>query len=263
MMPEMQQTIIPTTAGPVTFQQSGSGPTLVLLHGNGHSHHEFSRVIPLLNDTHTVVSWDMPGHGVSRDAASTLSIEERADILGQGLDHLGIRSAAIIGTSVGAFIAAAYAASRPTETRALVLAEMQLRTRAWWDGAWPIVETMFSECVQTHEQVQARLETQVDNALLMRWNSDRELAGAPAMIAAMEALRDHDIANTLSRITIPALFLFGDSGPTLDCAEDLSAALPGAHQLVIPNAGHFISIDQPQAFAQAVAKISTEQREGT
>tara|TARA_R110002033_G_scaffold99662_4_gene148086 strand:+ start:975 stop:1763 length:789 start_codon:yes stop_codon:yes gene_type:complete len=261
-MKDSQETIVTTTFGPVAFQQSGTGPTVVLLHGNGHSHQEFSRVIPLLTPNHRVISWDMPGHGASRAAAATLSIEESADALNQGLTRLGIRDAVIVGTSIGAFIAAAFAASHPSKTRALVLAEMQLRTRAWWDGAWPMVEAMFGECIQTHEQVQARLESPLDDALLTHWNSSRQLAGADTMMAAMAALRDHPIGTTLSRITVPALFLFGDSGPTVDCAETLGLSLPGARQQVIPQAGHFISIDQPRAFAQAIEHISTEQRKG-
>ncbi|WP_417591581.1 alpha/beta fold hydrolase [Parasphingorhabdus sp.] len=261
-MTNFQETIVTTTKGPIAFQEAGTGPAVILLHGNGHSHHEFSRVIPLLADNHRVISWDMPGHGASRMATATLSIEESADALREGLAHLGIHDAAIVGTSIGAFIAAAFAAKNPSEARALVLAEMQLRTRAWWDKAWPVVETMFGECVQTHDYVQARLESPLDEALLARWNGDRQLAGADTMIAAMAALRDHPIATTLSRITVPTLFLFGESGPTVDCAETLGLSLPGARQQVIPQAGHFISIDQPQAFAQAIEHISTEQREG-
>lgn len=262
-MKDSQEIIVTTTFGPVAFQQSGTGPAVVLLHGNGHSHHEFARVIPLLAENHRVISWDMPGHGASRTAAATLSIDESADALSQGLAHLDIHDAVIVGTSIGAFIAAAFAAKTPSAARALVLAEMQLRTRAWWDKAWPIVETMFGECVQTRDYVQARLESALDDALLARWNGDRQLAGADAMIAAMAAIRDHPIATTLSRITVPTLFLFGDSGPTVDCAETLGLALPGSSQLIIPHAGHFISIDQPQAFVRAIETISAEQREGT
>src|SRR3546814_6553243 len=73
-----------------------------------------------------------------------------------------------------------------------MLVEMQIRPRAWWDAAWPLVDRMFGTPRQDADTVQARLRTPLDDALLARWNTDRTRAGAAAMIAAMDAIRDHD-----------------------------------------------------------------------
>src|SRR3546814_4878129 len=57
-----------TSAGPVAVHRAGRGDPVVLLHGNGHSAHEFDRVLPALASRFTLIGWDMPGHGASSQA---------------------------------------------------------------------------------------------------------------------------------------------------------------------------------------------------
>jgi pimeloyl-ACP methyl ester carboxylesterase len=46
------------------------------------------------------------------------------------------------------------------------------------------------------------------------------------------------------------------------CAEAARTAMPAAASRVIAGAGHFISIDQPEAFANAVAAMARGHKEG-
>ena len=254
MLRNMTMTIEETAAGPVALYSGGAGTRpLVLLHGNGHSIHEFDRIVPLLAGQYRLLGWDMPGHGASNAARFDLSIDERAVLLGDMLAGRAQEPAVLVGTSIGAFIAAALAVQRPDQVAALLLVEMQVRDRAWWDAAWPLVDRMFGVPRQDFDAVQARLCSPLDDALLGRWNADREQAGAESMIAAMEAIRDHDAAATLSALTVPTHFLFGEKGPAADCIEAARQCTPHAGCGVIPGAGHFVSIDQPESFAAAVA----------
>ncbi|MBU1374867.1 MAG: alpha/beta hydrolase [Alphaproteobacteria bacterium] len=242
---------VSTRLGEVAYVRAGQGPSLVLLHGNGHSWHEFSDAIPALAQHFDVVAWDMPGHGDSTDVAVPPSIESYAGALADLVAGLGLVRPAILGSSVGAFIAASYAADHGAAS-AVVLEEMQFRSRDFWAAAWTRVVGMFGEPVQTLEAVQARFKRTVDADLLSRWNRERTRAGAAAMIGVMAAIRDFDVAGTLSRLEAPCLLLFGEAGPTVDRAEALAGTRPGAVVGVIPEAGHFISLDQPAAFAAAV-----------
>src|SRR3546814_5574313 len=70
-----------TSAGPVAVHRAGRGDPVVLLHGNGHSAHEFDRVLPALASRFTLIGWDMPGHGASSQADAGLSIDDRAAVL--------------------------------------------------------------------------------------------------------------------------------------------------------------------------------------
>lgn len=47
------------------YEKSGSGPPIILLHGNGETHDIFDRAVPLLAEKFTVYSLDTRGHGQS------------------------------------------------------------------------------------------------------------------------------------------------------------------------------------------------------
>ena len=242
---------IPTRLGEIAYVRAGQGPSLVLLHGNGHSWHEFADVLDALAARFDVVAWDMPGHGDSADVTAPPSIEAYAAALADLVAGLGLVRPAILGSSVGAFIAASYAAEHGAVS-AVVLEEMQFRGREFWAAAWTRVVGMFGEPVQTLEAVQARFKRPVDAEMLALWNRERTRTGGAGMIGVMAAIRDFDVAACLARLDSPCLLLFGDAGPTVDRAEALASARPGAVVTVIPDAGHFISLDQPTAFAATV-----------
>lgn len=249
---------IATSIGAVAFWRAGEGPPVILLHGNGHSHHEFADVLPLLDGRFESIAWDMPGHGASAAVDAALSIERRADILAEGLAALGIGHALIAGASIGAFVAVALADRHPRHVAGLLLSECQLRSREYWEAARPQIEAMFGTVEQARETVSARLRAPPDDSLLLRWNADRAAAGAPAMLAAMDAIRDYDLARALRRVRVPLAALFGEAGPAAETRDALAAVCPSARTAVVANAGHFISIDQPAAFAAAIVALAKE-----
>ncbi len=242
---------VTTRAGKIAYARAGAGAPLLLLHGNGHSWHEFGDVIAPLSGRFDVIAWDMPGHGASDDIAASTSIEGYADALADLIAALGLEAPAILGSSVGGVIAAAHGAAG-RDASALILMETQFRTAAFWQKAWPMVEAMFGKPVQTAEQVQARLKRPLDEALLDRWNRDRIRAGDNLM-GVMAAIAAFDIAAALPKLSAPTLLLFGDAGPTVDMAEAMQATTPGANLTIVPDAGHFVSIDRPAAFVDVVA----------
>lgn len=245
---------IPTRAGEIAFARSGEGPPLVLLHGNGHSWREFASVIPILARSFDVIAWDMPGHGGSADIAPAAAIEDYAAVLGDVIGGLELKRPALVGSSVGSMIAAAYGAGR-SDLWGIVLGEAQFRTRAWWMKAWPLVEVMFGQPVQTLDQVQPRFVRPVDADLLEHWNRERSRAGAAQMIGVMAAIADFDLSAALTKLAAPTLLLFGEAGPTVEMAADMTAVTPAGQLKIVKNAGHFVAIDQPEAYATAVCEF--------
>lgn len=243
---------VDTSLGTVHYVRAGQGPTLVLLHGNGHSWREFEPAIGELTSRFDVIAWDMPGHGASGDCAPDTPIEGYAAALGDFVLALALERPAICGSSVGAFIAAAHAAADGA-ARGLILAEMQFRARDWWVERWPMVERMFGDAAQSREAVQSRFMREVDAGLLTRWNEDRARTGSANLLGVMAAIRDFDIAGALTRAETPCRFLFGEKGPAIDSAPEIAEVLGGRFAMIrVMGAGHFISLDQPAGFAGAV-----------
>jgi len=101
----------------------GEGPPVVLLHGIASSWVTFEKVIPLIEGRHRVIALDLLGFGASPsppDAEYTL--REHVDAVGRTLRSMGVtKDFVLVGHSMGALIAARYAATHQGRLRRLVL----------------------------------------------------------------------------------------------------------------------------------------------
>jgi pimeloyl-ACP methyl ester carboxylesterase len=247
---------VETSTGVVHVHRRGAGDPLVLMHANGHSWHEFGESIPVLAESHDVLAWDMPGQGWSDPVHPRTSVNGYADILLEVLDALAIERATFVGSSIGAFIAISLGARDPARVSGLGLVEFQFREKAWWADNWSMIESGFAVPTQRLEEVAPRFVRDVDAAFLTRWNVERNLASSRGLIGVMWAIREFDVHAGVRAMSIPALVVFGGEGPTITCRPQLEPLLPaGSRVEVVPDAGHFVAIDQPQLFAEVIGRI--------
>jgi non-heme chloroperoxidase len=102
-------------------QGPADGRAVVLLHGYSDSSFSFSRVMPLLPPELRVIAPDLRGHGHSARPATGYRIDDlAADVIAM-MDTLEIPGAAIVGHSMGSFVAQAIAECAPHRVSKLVL----------------------------------------------------------------------------------------------------------------------------------------------
>jgi 3-oxoadipate enol-lactonase len=234
--------------GRIHYLETGVGAPLVLLHSVGSSAYEFEHIMERLAGHFHVVAWDMPGHGDSDPLPCHLTISDYSAALLSLIQHLELRQPHLVGTSIGAQIAAC-ATKQAAEVASVSLVELPLRSLGEWIKIWPIVETIFSCPTQSFEQVAPRFRD-LQQSDLSRWNIDRNKAGAKAMMSAMWALRDHRL--DLNAILTPTLLLYGEQGAVADSIPLATAALPKARVVTLPKCGHFPMIDDPTAFGETI-----------
>ncbi len=58
-------TTIQTRAGRVAYRESGSGPTVLLLHATLHDRHDYDPIVDALARRYRTIAVDWPGHGDS------------------------------------------------------------------------------------------------------------------------------------------------------------------------------------------------------
>lgn len=102
---------------------TGEGPTVVMIHGIASSSVTFHHLVPLLEGSHRCVTIDILGFGASpAPEGATYTLEEHARSLAATLQHLKLPGpTTLVGHSLGALIAARYAATRPKRLGRLVL----------------------------------------------------------------------------------------------------------------------------------------------
>jgi len=98
-------------------------PTLLLLHAAmGHSRRYYAWV-PLLSRHYRVVRMDLRGHGESAvpPAEPPLTMERLVQDTRETLDHLGLKSAHVVGNSAGGYIGQQLAMNSPERVASLML----------------------------------------------------------------------------------------------------------------------------------------------
>lgn len=109
--------------GVVAWREAGSGTPMVLLHGISSGAASWAPQLAGLADTGLrVIAWDAPGYGASSALATrTPSAADYAHVLAAWVDALGLPRFTLVGHSLGALMAAAYASAHPERVGRLVL----------------------------------------------------------------------------------------------------------------------------------------------
>src|SRR5258708_2835366 len=107
----------------VHYIESGTGPAVVMIHGNAGTVGDFEfGAVQLLARDYRVVAIDRPGHGRSeRPSGKTATVEYQVRLLHRTLSDLRITQPVLVGHSWGAALALAYVLKYPQEVSGMVL----------------------------------------------------------------------------------------------------------------------------------------------
>lgn len=237
-----QEAFIEADGFRIRYLMAGEGTPLVHLHGAGGL--RLTRAHELLAKRHRVYVFEMPGFGTSAENSSSKSISDLAATMLAAVTQLGIQSCDVMGTSFGARVALWMALQRPELIRAIVL-EGSGAVRP--DGHQPpsgtpeeIARLIFAHPERAPPSRPLDQNVRVQQTLLVR-----RLRGPD---------RDPDLEARLRDLATPVLVLFG----TLDrvmppqMGRFYKELLPNCHLVFVYDAGHEISTDRPEAFADVV-----------
>ncbi|MDE7246138.1 MAG: alpha/beta hydrolase [Oscillospiraceae bacterium] len=214
------------------YVKKGSGPPLVLLHGNGEDSGYFSRQIDFFAHTHTVYALDTRGHGWSPRGTAPFTLYQFARDLLDFLDQQNISQTDILGFSDGGNIALLFALSHPERVWRLVLNGANLDPT----GVKPAVQLPIILSYQIASLFAAKNLKAQHNA---------ELLG-------LMVREPHIAPASLKRLAVPALVIAGNRDMIKESHTRLIAeSLPGGTLRVIPGS-HFIAAENPDAFNAAV-----------
>ena len=243
--------------GTLAYRRAGAGPPLLLLHGGWSDGREWQSQLDSLSDEFDVLAWDAPGCGRSADPAGAVTIEDYADAVAGLIDSLGLGSVHLCGLSFGGGLALAVYRHHPQVVRSLVL----VSAYAGWKGSLPPeevaarLERLRSELGRPPAEwidgylpgffarpMPADVITFVRSIML-----DVRSVGTDAMLSAFA---DADLRAVLPTVAVPTLVLHGsaDVRAPRPVADGLAMGIPGARLVVLPDVGHVINLEAPEAF---------------
>jgi len=232
----------------------GSGEPVILLHANTGTAESWQKQIPALSAAgYRVIAIDRPGWGQSTVRAGTppASVAEDLDALA---DALKLDKFHLIGTAGGGYIALDYAAWRPQRLRSLVLAATGLGLTGDAEAdvfrrgaAIPGFDRQPPEVREMSPSYRG-----MNPAGVARWKEIQAHAKQPDAVELQ--LHTPNTDDKVASITTPTLVIAGDvdlttpSGAIRLWAKHLKAY----DWLLIPEAGHSVAWEQPDAFNQGV-----------
>jgi len=243
--------ILERAGAKLNYEVHGRGPALILTHGYSATLDMWRGQVEPLSAGHTLVLWDMRGHGQTEgptDPGLYSETETVADIAAL-LDAVHAKRAIVGGLSLGGYMSLAFHLTHPERVRALLI----LDTGPGFRKSEPR-EAWNARTMQTAKSLETEGLDFLKKLTPERATSKHRSASGLALAArGMLTQRDARVIESLPGIRVPSLVVVGDRDePFLASADYMAAKIPGAKKVVIPNAGHASNMDQPRAFNDAV-----------
>jgi len=113
---------LPLDDGAIWYEERGTGPPLVCLHGGWQDSGSWRPQVESFADEYRVVTVDLRGHGrTGATGARRYSVELFVDDLERLLAHLGIDRPILAGISIGGLVIQSYLDGHPDRARAAVI----------------------------------------------------------------------------------------------------------------------------------------------
>jgi 3-oxoadipate enol-lactonase len=253
---------LPITDGQLHYEVHGAGAeTIVFLHGMLWDWHLFDAQVASLQDRYRCVCVDLRGHGRSTVTKSGYELYTQTNDVAALIHALGDGPCHIVGQSMGSFIALRLALRHPALVKSLSLIGSSAETPTAgdlrmsgilvfvvrWFGIRPVIGTLMDICLGD------KFLALPDRAVLRRAIRQRILDNNVAtLLRTAKALNARDdLSRELYRIAVPTLVMVGsndkDSQTTPAHSQRLHANISGSQLVMVPDAGHFLPIEEPEA----------------
>jgi len=261
----------------LNYVEIGSGPlTVLLVHGLSGAWQNWLENIPAQARSHRVLALDLPGFGASPMPPWEISVEAYGRLLHDFCDEVGAGECALVGNSLGGFVAAEAASQGTGRFSKLALvsaagvssarmrrepAEMAGRLAV---AASPLVLRFQERGLHRpglrewafrmvfHRPLEIRRE--------LLWEFFTNGAGRPGFLPAIAGLIGYDILDRLEDVELPTLIAWGRNDrivPARDAVE-YGRRLRNSRTVIFDQTGHVPMAERPVRFNRLLEAFLSE-----
>ena len=250
--------------GQIAYRETGTGQTLFFLHGMNGNSKSWENLFYSLSSSFRVIAWDAPSFGGSDVFGD--NIEEYKNAAKALIETLKLKKIILIGHSMGGLIASQLAYDDDVSVSGLILSSTHLGFGC--KKGEPLMEryanrlktfsTKLSDIDYAMERAQRNTPEGTSESVI------KFLANV-ALDIRKESIRDGgrmsqetDNTNICKDLKVPVLILSGgkDTVISTEMHASLIAALPRAHKVVFPKAGHASFAEYPDQFNYQVTEFA-------
>lgn len=247
------------------WRETGHGEALTLLHGISSGaaswHKQFAGVAG-----YRLLAWDMPGYGDSPlPAVEKPLAADYADALAVMLERAQVQQTVLLGHSLGALVASAFAAKYPQRVKRLVLADPAQgygqATAVQREQVWTQRQRQMAQGAQAMAQSRAekllRPGARAEDIATVAAGMRR--LRAEGYLAAAWMLAHDDIHRWLADVRVPLEVWCGEQDAITPPDNARGLALRwNASYTAIARAGHASYLDNDSFFNQQIARVMKE-----
>jgi len=252
----------------IYYESHGSGDPLVLIAGLGYGLWMWHKMIPGLAEHFRVIAFDNRGAGRTDKPDGPYSVQMLAADTAGLLDALGIKRAAVMGHSMGGFVAQELVLSRPELVGRLIpsatnfggphhvpvtpeaMAVMMDRSG---DPVDVVKRGIAVACAPGFADAHPEV---VEELVAYRLGNPVPPVQYQAQMAVGLGLMSEEACfeHRLKGVRVPALILFGEHDRVVPPAnaELMAEKLPDARVEILPDAGHMFPVEAPDAAVEAI-----------
>lgn len=247
----MQRDVTEIAGMAVEYFAAGSGKPLLFLHDELGLVPE-APFLDFLCKSRRVVALSLPGFGQSALPLWMDCVDDLSYVVLGLLDRLGLSAVDVIGCSLGGWVAAELTSKAPERVKRLVLAapygvKLGAADRLEFPDLFALSEAELAER-SFHNVSSAEINAaELSDDELTKVVRNRE---SFALFAWEPYLHNPKLSRRLDRATAPTLFIRGTSDGIVSAeyVAGYAALFSDASVAEVPAAGHFVHLEQPEAF---------------
>lgn len=269
--------MVPTNGTSLYVRVGGQGPAVVLLHGFGDTGDMWAPLAADLMKDHTVIVPDLRGMGLSGHPDSGYTKKNQAVDIAGVMDALKIERAALVTHDIGNMVGYALAAQYPTRITRWVVIDAPLPGIGDWDNIirspalWhfnfrgPDVERL----VQGRERIYLdrfwnelsanpkSIDEETREHYAALYARPRAMHDAFEQFAAFtqDAIDNKALLAQGGKLKMPVLALGAEKSFGVGMAEDLRFVAADVRGGIVPNSGHWVMEENPQATVALVTQF--------
>ena len=261
----------------IRYIKTGKGPTLVLLHTLRTQLDIFEKLAPLLSKSFTVYALDYPGHGFSDIPETDYDPDLFVRTVEGFLDKLDLKDVTLAGISIGGAIPLIVAANHNPRVKKVIAINPYDYARGMGiarANGWAWLTFNLARVPVLGETVMRLRNQFIEQRILQGGvaNPESITPGFGAQVRASGFRPNHyraflnllrhaykwdEARQRYGEINLPVLVIYGDQDWSRQEERRRTVqAIPGAKVETVADAGHFLSLDQPEHLAELIKSFS-------